>query len=56
MSSTKQKNKQQYTTELKMTVTTGFMRNIAINQYKNVKSTLKIPNNLVIYLTSRFVF
>jgi hypothetical protein len=36
--------------------TTGFMCNIAINQYKNVKSTLEIPNNLIIYLTSRCVF
>jgi hypothetical protein len=32
------------------------MRNIAINQYKNVKSTLKIPNNLIIYWNSRCVF
>ena len=32
------------------------MRNIAINQYKIYKSTLKIPNNLIIYLTSRYVF
>jgi hypothetical protein len=35
-----------------MTVTTGFMRKIAINQYKNVNSTLKIPHNLILYLTS----
>jgi hypothetical protein len=33
-----------------------FMRKIAINQYKNVKSTLKIPDNLIIYLTSHCVF
>ena len=39
-----------------MTVTTGFMRKIAINQYKNVKSILKIPHNLIIYLTSCCVF
>ena len=39
-----------------MTVTTGFMRKIAINQYKNVNSTLKMPHNLILYLTPRCVF
>ena len=39
-----------------MTVTTGFMRKIAINQYKNVNFTLIIPHNLILYLTSRCVF
>ena len=30
--------------------------NVAINQYKNVKSTLKTPHNLINFLTSRCVF